>query len=139
VDRRFANGVKIRAAYTLGKSLGTADGNVAGNIQNAHNIAAEKGAAPPDIRHHLSVSYLYELPVGRGKRFLGSLAGAPNVILGGWQVSGITTAQSGQAYTANLYTDLSNTGTNSYRQDLIHNPYDFYYKTPYAVSFDPSS
>ncbi len=30
-------------------------------------IAAEKGAAPPDIRHHLSVSYVYELPVGRGE------------------------------------------------------------------------
>ena len=137
VNHRFADGFNILAAYTLGKSLGTADGNVAGNIQNAHNIAAEKGAAPPDIRHHLSLSYLYELPVGRGKRFLGSLAGAPNVMLGGWQVSGITTLQSGQAYTANLSTDLSNTGTNSYRPDRIHNPYDFSFDTASAQSIDP--
>ncbi|PYV28841.1 MAG: hypothetical protein DMG27_00050 [Acidobacteria bacterium] len=137
VNHRFADGFNILAAYTLGKSLGTADGNVAGNIQNAHNIAAEKGAAPPDIRHHLSLSYLYELPVGRGKRFLGSLASAPNVMLGGWQVSGITTLQSGQAYTANLSTDLSNTGTNSYRPDRIHNPYDFSFDTASAQSIDP--
>ena len=137
VNRRFANGFNLLAAYTLAKSLGTADGNVAGNIQNAHNIAAEKGAAPPDIRHHLSVSYLYELPIGRGKRFLGSLPGVGNALLGGWQVSGITTMQSGQAYTAGLSADLSNTGSGSYRPDRIHSPYNFSFDTAYAQSIDP--
>src|SRR5204863_217695 len=45
--------------------------------------------------------------------------------------------QSGQAYTANLSTDLSNTGTNSYRPDRIHNPYDFSFDTASAQSIDP--
>ena len=45
--------------------------------------------------------------------------------------------QSGQAYTANLSADLSNTGTNSYRPNRIHNPYDFSFDTAYAQSIDP--
>lgn len=125
LTKRFSNGLNILASYTLGKSLGNADGNVAGNIQNAHNVAAEKGAVPPDIRHRFVASYVYELPVGSGKRFLGSAGPIPNTVLGGWEVSGITTIQSGQAFTAGFSTDLSNTSSNSYRPDRIHNPYDF--------------
>ena len=45
--------------------------------------------------------------------------------LGGWQFGGITTVQSGEAVTATMSSDFSNTGSFSYRPDQIGNPYDF--------------
>ncbi len=128
LNKRFSNGFNILAAYTLSKSLGTANGNVEGEFQNIHDVAASKGFTPSDIRHRFVASYLYELPVGQGRRFLGSMGRVPDSIIGGWEVSGITTIQSGMAFTPGFSTDLSNTGV-SYRPDLIHNPYDFSFGT----------
>jgi hypothetical protein len=45
--------------------------------------------------------------------------------LGRWQLGGITTVQSGEAVTASMSSDFSNTGSFSYRPDQIGNPYDF--------------
>jgi hypothetical protein len=45
-----------------------------------------------------TLSYIYELPVGRGKRFLGSAPGFVNTILGGWSINGIYTAMSGEPF-----------------------------------------
>ncbi len=134
VNRRFANGLNIMAAYTLAKNLGTADGNVGASIQNAHNISELKGPVPHDVRHRATISYVYELPVGRSKRFLGSAGRAADLILGGWQASGITTLQSGLALSAGLSGDLTNTGSFSPRPDRIHNPQDFSFDTATQAS-----
>jgi hypothetical protein len=126
VEHRFAGGFNVLAAYTFAKSLGTADGNVNQcDVQNAHNIAAEKGPTTPDFRHRLVVSYVYELPYGKGRRFGGSASGAAQAALGGWQVSGVTTIRSGEAFNALLSGDVTNTATFSPRPDRIHDPYDF--------------
>ncbi|PYV95789.1 MAG: hypothetical protein DMG89_20205 [Acidobacteria bacterium] len=126
LTKRFSNGLNLQASYTFGKNLGTADGNVGTvAIQNAYNVAAEKGPVPPDLRHRFVVSYLYELPIGRGKPFLGHASPLLEAVFGGWQISGITLWRSGEAYTAGLSFDPTNTGSNSPRPDRIHDPYDF--------------
>lgn len=124
LNKRFSNGFNILASYTFAKSLGTADGNVGGQIQNAYDIAAEKGPVPPDFRQRFVASYLYELPFGQGKPFLNSLPRTADLILGGWQVSGVTLWRSGEAYTAFLSYDPTNTGVGA-RPDRVHDPYDF--------------
>jgi hypothetical protein len=73
------------------------------------------------------LSYLWELPFGSGKRFLSHTPRGVNSLVGGWQVSGITTVQSGQAFTAALSFDPTNTGTYLPLPDVIHNPNDFSY------------
>ena len=126
VEHRFSGGFNVLAAYTFAKSLGTADGNVNQcGIQNAHNIAVERGPVTPDFRHRLSVSYVYELPYGNGKHFGGSASGVAQAVLGGWQVAGVTTARSGEAFDAVLNGDVTNTGAFPARPDIIHNPQDF--------------
>jgi hypothetical protein len=126
LEHRFAGGFNVLAAYTLAKSVGTADGNVNQcDIQNAHNVAAEKGPTTPDFRHQLSVSYVYELPYGRGKHFGSDANGVAQAVLGGWQVAGVTTAHSGEAFDVLMGSDLTNTGAFPPRPDTIHNPYDF--------------
>jgi len=124
VNKRFSGGFNMLASYTFAKNLGTANGNVASDIQNIFDIAAEKGAVQPDIRHRFVVSYVYELPFGKGKRF-GSKAGrGVDLFLGGWEISGITVLRSGEAYSAGLSFDPTNTGAGG-RPDRIHDPYDF--------------
>ncbi len=125
LNKRFANGFNFLAAYTFAKNLGNADGNTGGFIQNSYRADLEHGPVVPDLRHRFTISYLYELPIGRGRRFMGAMSGVADAFLGGWQVAGITTAQSGEAVTATLSSDLSNTGSFSPRPNQIANPYDF--------------
>jgi hypothetical protein len=125
LNKRFANGLNFLAAYTFAKNLGNADGNVGGFIQNSYRADLEHGPVEPDLRHRFTLSYLYDLPVGHGRHFLGGMSGVADAFLGGWEVAGITTAQSGEAITGQLSTDLTNTGTQSPRPDQIANPYDF--------------
>ena len=129
LNKRFANGFNFLAAYTFAKNLGNADGNTGGFIQNSYRADLEHGPVVPDLRHRFTISYLYELPIGHGRRFMGEMSGIADAFFGGWQVAGITTAQSGEAATAVMSSDLSNTGSFSYRPDQIAKPYDFSFNT----------
>ena len=125
LNKRFSHGFNVLAAYTFAKDLGNADGNVGGYVQNAYFPNLEHGPVAPDLRQRLSVSYMYQIPVGHGRQFLGDAHGVVDALLGGWQVAGITSAQTGEAVNASMSTDFSNTGSFSYRPDQIANPYDF--------------
>ena len=127
VEHRFASGFNVLAAYTFAKSIGTADGNVNQcDVQNAHNVAAERGPTTPDFRHQLTVSYVYELPYGKGKHFGSSANGVARAVLGDWQVAGVTRARSGEAFDVVMGADYTNTGSFPPRPDVIHNnPNDF--------------
>ena len=129
LNKRLANGFNFLAAYTFAKNLGNADGNTGGFIQNSYRADLEHGPVVPDLRHRFTISYLYELPIGHGRRFMGEMSGIADAFFGGWQVAGITTAQSGEAVTAVMSSDLSNTGSFSYRPDQIAKPYDFSFNT----------
>jgi hypothetical protein len=102
VERRFRNGVNLLAAYTFSKTLTDADSaypSFSGNqsnvfgAQNPFNLRAEKQISYQDIPHTLVLSYMYELPVGTGKRFVNH--GVAGKILGGFQVSGVQRYQKG--------------------------------------------
>ena len=129
LNKRFSSGFNILAAYTFAKNLGNADGNVGGFVQNSYAAYLEHGPVAPDLRHRFSVSYLYELPVGHGRHLLGNSNGITDAFLGGWQVAGIVAAQTGEALNAVMSSDLSNTGSFSYRPNQVANPYNFSFDT----------
>jgi hypothetical protein len=60
-----------------------------------------------------------------GRQFGNNWGGIPNALLGGWQLGGITTAHTGEAFTAGLSSDYTNTGSPAPWPDAIHDPYDF--------------
>ena len=100
VDNRFSRGTSIFVAYTYSKSIdnGPAPFNLGRNNQRPQdpfNLAAERAVSANDIRHNLVASFIYELPIGRGKRFLGTSNGVANALLGGWQVNGLFNIRSG--------------------------------------------
>ena len=62
-------------------------------------IHGDYGLAPFDIRHVFHLSGGYELPFGKGKRFLSDSSGVANMLAGGWSVQFIATLQGGQPIT----------------------------------------
>ena len=111
VERRFASGLAFLVGYTWSHFL---DGGQTildlrgAGIQNSNNLRAEKGNSNYDVRHRFVSSYSYEMPVGRGKRYLGS--GVLSQALGGWTLNGILSAQAGRPFTPTLNINAANAG-----------------------------
>jgi hypothetical protein len=98
---RWSQGLQVLASYTFSKYLDDTtgpDGWAApggGGIRDNYNLRNEYSLEENDIPHSLVVNYVYQLPVGRGKHFGSNWATPVNSVLGGWQLTGITTAKSG--------------------------------------------
>ena len=125
VDKRFGKRVSAILGYAWSHAIDDVPlefgGGAAGpEPQDPRNIRAERGNSIIDMRHRLTLSYLWELPFGRGKALL-DRGGVVNWILGGWQTNGILTVQSGLPFSPVLQTSTTNTGTGS-RPDVAGNP-----------------
>ncbi|MEO8026108.1 MAG: carboxypeptidase regulatory-like domain-containing protein [Bryobacteraceae bacterium] len=81
----------------------------------------ERGNSASDMRQRLIAYYVFQLPFGQGKKFLGNANRLVDGVFGGWQVSGITTANTGQPFTvyANRSIDFSGFNTLVDRPDII--------------------
>ncbi|HEX3435739.1 MAG TPA: carboxypeptidase regulatory-like domain-containing protein [Pseudacidobacterium sp.] len=102
LQRRFQNGLSIQSAYTYSHSLDNAPEELetnSGDAPNGRNAAAWYGSSDFDIRNRISVSYVYELPFGRGKNMLNH--GPLSWIFGDFQTSGVYTFYSGHPFTVN--------------------------------------
>ncbi|MCI0389255.1 MAG: carboxypeptidase-like regulatory domain-containing protein [Acidobacteria bacterium] len=98
--KRLSQGLLYTVNYTFSKSLDQlgAIQNAASVMPNSFDLDAEYGPSLFDITHQFNTSGLYELPFGKGKYF-GTSNGLLNKLIGGWYVSGIFTARSGDALT----------------------------------------
>ena len=91
VDRRFRNGFLVTNSYTLSRSKDYVNENTTIGTPIDWNLSWARSNF--DRLHNYVATALYELPFGPGKRWLGE--GVLGKIVGGWQVSGIFTGQSG--------------------------------------------
>ena len=118
VQKRVANGLSLLGAYTYSHALGTVDGNSFGTgdgaqaIQDIFNIRASYADLNFDIRHRMSTSVLYELPILRNAK------GWQHAVGGGWRVGTILSLQTGPAAGVSYGVDTTNTTIGS-RPDLI--------------------
>ncbi|HVX67896.1 MAG TPA: carboxypeptidase regulatory-like domain-containing protein, partial [Bryobacteraceae bacterium] len=105
LEKRFSAGLTLLGTFTWAKTLTNADseypgqagwnnGNIAGFAQNQYNNTVEKSLSVQDVPRRLMLAYSYELPVGKGKRYLNK-GGVVNAIVGGWNISGVQTYASG--------------------------------------------
>ena len=141
LNRRFANDLQFRAAYTLGKVVDTVPdatavvpGNAGDDVKYASNpvdFNADKTVGNNDQRHRFVASGVYStngLAAGR--------EGVSRVLIRGWAFSGILTAQSGQPYTARVgAVDLNNDGNT--RNDIAPGTTRNQFRLPSIVTFDP--
>ncbi|MBI4471803.1 MAG: TonB-dependent receptor, partial [Acidobacteria bacterium] len=126
VEKRYSAGLTLGTAYTWSKSLdttGSGDGD-SGSPDSRNVRGMMYGLSVFDVRHRLVVSYVYDLPFGTGKQFLTGLTGFGGWFVSGWEVSGVSTVQSGRPFTVSITADISNTGNNGAdRPILIGNPH----------------
>ena len=108
-DRRFMNGLLITNSYTLGRSKDYAQEN--GGINTPIDFNLSWARSDTDRLHNYVLSTVYELPWGPNKRWMND--STLGKIVGGWQVSGLFVAQSGQSLTIGGNGTLLNTPGNS--------------------------
>ena len=121
LERRFTNGVGFLVAYTAGKGITDSGwGNSLTSInsatarQNIYDRKSDRALDPDDVSSRLVVSFNAELPFGRGHHFLNHAAVPVDLLLGGWQVNGIWTLQSGLPVV--LFSSVNQTGLGSAAQ-----------------------
>lgn len=106
--RRHAADLDFGIGYTLGKAMddGSSDpvGSSAGGGASSshptdiHNFALDRGRADFDRRQTFTTYYVWEMPVGKNRRFLGHMPSYLNAVIGGWQTSGIISVMTGEPF-----------------------------------------
>jgi hypothetical protein len=108
VSRRFQNGFSFDVAYTLSKSIdNTSDKRDV--LPNAFDDSNIRGLSSFDRTHAFVSNFVYELPFGKGRRFL-NRGGILDGVIGGWQVTGITFIRSGSLFTIGIPVDALGVG-----------------------------
>lgn len=91
-EKRFSAGYTVQATYTWSKFM-DAVGFLNGGDPRPSEVISEQ-----DFPQHLAVSGIYELPVGRGRKFFRNAPPVVSQMIDGWQLTGIYIAQSGAAF-----------------------------------------
>lgn len=121
LERRFFNGLSILTSYTWAHAIDDSPGGICSNGASARDCGPDdptrpeldRGSADTDVRHRFTFSNVYDLPIGRGRRWGSDMPKALDVAIGGFQFNNIVTWQSGPVF---------NVTCNGGRVDLIGDP-----------------
>lgn len=83
-SKRYSHGLQLEGSYTWSKTLDNGMSH-----QNSYDILASRAVTDFDRTHRFVVSYIYELPFGKGRHFGSSAPAAVNWLLGGWQFNAV--------------------------------------------------
>jgi hypothetical protein len=122
-EKRLSHGLMFLSAFTYSKSINDQPEICCNSPwpQNSYDLKSERGLSDFDNRFRWISSLDYELPVGKGRRYLNNNRAA-DLVLGGWHVGGIFTLRSGFPFSPLMGYDPSNTGSNGLlRTDRIAN------------------
>jgi hypothetical protein len=114
LKKRYSNNLILDFDYTYSHSIDNQSnitndlnqfpGTGQGLICDLTNLRTCRADSLFDVRHNISANYVYDLPVGRGQRFLSSPSGWVNAVLGGWTTSGIVRYRTGFPFTTHTGT-----------------------------------
>jgi len=117
IVRRLSQGFQFRINYTWSKNLdmnsgltGAQSNNQAQMILNRNDLSRDWGPSALNVAHQVSISAHYELPFGKGRRWMGNTGALGNHIVSGWQVNAITTLLSGFPFTPQFGSNRSGDG-----------------------------
>jgi hypothetical protein len=122
--RRFSKGLSYGISYTWSHNIADYVDNLTGGSTpaNAYDYSKERSESPFDIRHRFVTNASYFLPIGKGGAVFNN-NGLVSRLIGGWQLNGIVTLQTGTPFTVTA-TDVSATGgSHASRASCISNPY----------------
>ena len=140
LERRSSVGLYLLNSFTWSKAIDNGPQNLDGgsstsgndlpSVQNIYDLNAERGRSPYDRKIVNTTSLVYELPFGQGRRYLKSMPRAADSLLGGWQITAISSARSGAPVTPTYSPSTANevsplitiSGRNQYRANVSANP-----------------
>jgi hypothetical protein len=141
VKKRFARGLQLQSSYSFTRDLSNEGGaaptafvGAGGNwVSDRFHLGLDYGNVIYDRRHRFLTTYLYELPFGKGKRFLNGSNEFVDRLLGGWETGGVVVIQSGPFLTP--YEQTSDpSGTNMINVVGLTRPDVVSGVSPYAAS-----
>ena len=127
VEKRFSGGFSVLGSYTFSRTIGDVSGfsgsRSAANsdIQDPTNLRAERSLDNQHRKHRGVLSYICELPFGEGRRWGSGWSRLSDSILGGWALSGILSANSGEPMGLSVAGDPANTGSLN-RPNVVGDP-----------------
>ena len=161
-ESRLKWGLTVLSSYTWSRSLDNGAGSLEGPNgnspapQNFYDMDADYGYSAYDQPHNSTTSFVLELPFGKGRTFMSDISGVADAFLGGWQVSGIFSAWSGERinlrYSPSAAFQVSGItqdfrGANDYRPNVSGDPLapegersitNYFNKNNITVPTDPS-
>jgi hypothetical protein len=124
-ERRFGRGLYFQAAWTwsnLISDVSDSRSDLGPTIENPFDRARDRGREAYAVRHRVNGSVIWDVPVGRGRRYLTSLPAGLNEIAGGWTVSTLFFFETGRYFTPSFSgRDTAGIGQTSGRPDCIAN------------------
>jgi hypothetical protein len=127
-NHRFSHGLQALASYTWSKYLDNSQGmqqwvsGPASSVTNWYNLAAQKSVDANDVPHSLVLSFVAELPFGKGKAVGSNWGRVANAVAGGWQLSGVTSFKSGLPLGMYASTNNTNSFGGGQRPNIIGDP-----------------
>lgn len=118
LEHRLSAGLYFLNSFTWSKALGNSEqplevptGGTVANVQNVYDLKNERGPSSFDVKLNNVMSVIYELPFGRGRSFMNSMPDLAEGFLGGWQLSSIFSANTGEPlnvfFIPNAVTDVT--------------------------------
>ncbi len=126
LEQRFTDGLSFRANYAWGKTIDTlgAGFSASRSPQNPHDLQADRALSDLHRLHTFSADFVWQVPIGKNRAVGSNLGSVANGILGGWQLTGVGTANSGAPINVSIPRDIANIGprVQAQRPDLVGDP-----------------
>ncbi len=111
VQKRYSHGLQVSAEYQYSRVIGTE------TYMDPFNFNDSRGSISNIRKHVFTSSYVYDLPIGKGRALLSGASGALDLIAGGWQLTGIVQAMSGLPFSPSFTTSVQ--GSVGGRPDVV--------------------
>jgi hypothetical protein len=122
LQKRVSHGLDFLLTYTWSKAMDNGEGGY--GFDNNYNVRNDHGPATFDRTHAVTLLNNWELPFGKGRRYMANVSKAADALAGGWRLSGVTTMYSGVAFSPGISSaPLLNADFNAVRPDIIGSPH----------------
>ncbi len=119
--KRFAAGFLMNFAYTFGKAIDNQSGDPIGtsyspttsSAMDSHNLRLDRGPADFNQKHVATLTWIYELPFGKGRNWISSANRVLEAALGGWSLQGFNSYMSGEPFSVTSGARTAQFGANS--------------------------
>jgi hypothetical protein len=126
-EKRFSRGFNVLSTYTFSKFLNNVDeggavlGAEGGPYSNYYNRRADWGPSENDVRHRFTLSGVWELPFGKGRKWFSD--GPVRHVVGDWSMGSVVTLQSGAPFTVRTQSNTTNAfSAGALRANVLRDP-----------------